>query len=346
MKKQKYYNLFILFSTFSRNIIDIYSIVYLYQRFSNIKDILIIYILVYFLGIFISMGSLMIGNRYNYKYPLLFSQLITIITFYLNQKCNNIYIIAIFLSMSIFTYHPVRHFYGLSLLKNKASIGMSLIVNYLGILLSSLFVIKKIKFIYILIINIIGIIPIILLKKTKRKQIVYPKRITYNKLSFFIFDQFKIIFLLLEPLYLYTISRTLSFIGIFNIILTISAIIYVYIIANKIDIEKRYLFINILFVIVLFLKLNISNKILLLVIAFLEGIGIKTNELISTMNLYDYNDGDSCLGYLIVSEIIFCLVRGILLLIMYFINISLKLFMYLLLIGVFVLSFMYKKRDS
>jgi len=345
MKDHKKYNLFLFLSTFSRNIIDIYSIIYLYQKFLNIKDILIIYIIVYFLGIFISSFSLKLGNRYGYKYPLIFSQITTAWTFYLIQKSTSIPLIAIFLSLSTFTYHPIRHYYGLKLLKNKSSIGLSLIANYLGILLSSFFVIKNIKMIYLLIISIIGIIPIIFIKKESYYKIKYPKKITSQKFSFFIFDQFKIIFLLLEPLYLYTISKTISFVGIFNIVITISSIIYIYLVSNKINIEKHYCYLNILFVIVLILKLNLTNKYLLLIIAFLEGIGIKTNELISTMNLYNYDQKNEFSGYLIISEIIFCLTRTILLGAIYVFNLSLITTMYLLLGGIFILSFLYQKRD-
>jgi len=78
----------------------------------------------------------------------------------------------------------------------------------------------------------------------------------------------------------------------------------------------------------------------------LEGIGIKTNELISTLNLYNYQENRSFTGYLIISEVIFCVIRVLILGWMYISNISLKKMMYLLLIGIFILSFMYQKRDS
>lgn len=137
------------------------------------------------------------------------------------------------------------------------------------------------------------------------------------------------------------ITNTISYVGIFNIVITISSIIYIYKFANKKDIEKYYKYINILFTILLLLKLNIDNKTILLIIAFLEGIGVKTNELISTMNLY--RNKSSKTGYIIVSEIIFCLVRGLILSIIYIFKLDLKLSLYLLLIGIFLLSFAYKK---
>lgn len=348
MKNQRLYYLFIFFSTFSRNIIDIYSIIFLYQKFNNIKIIVLIYMFVYLFGSIISTMSLMLGNKYGYKYLLIGSQIATVFAYYLNQHSNSVLLIASMLSLSIFMYHPIRHYYGLSLLKDKMMIGKSLIINYGGILLSQFFIIKKISIIYLIIISTIGIIPVMMMKKDNKKVIKYPhiKELGRKKILFFIFDQTKIIFLLFEPLYLYLISKKIGYIGVFNIVLTVSSIVYVYVIAYKINIEKKYKIINILFTLVLLLKLGISNKCLLLIIAFLEGIGVKTNELISTMNLYNYQSKESFTGYLIVSEIIFCLVRTGILLVIYLSNMSLKLFMYILIVGILLLSFMYQKRDN
>ncbi len=346
MKNVKTYNIFMFISTFTRNIIDIYSVIYLYKIFKDIKDIFLIYILVYFLGSIVSTISLKLGNKYGYKYILMLSQIVTSLTFYLIKNSTNIYLIALSLSISIFTYHPVKHYYGIIFLKEKTSLGKSLIIVYLSSFMASFFVIKDINFIYLFIISLCGIIPCLFLKKEKRVDINYQNVFIKNKLGFFIFDQAKIIFLLLEPLYLYLGDKSLSYVSIFNIIITISSVIYLYVIANKYKVENKYFIINILFVIVLVLKLEVNNYYLLLFIAFLEGIGIKTNELISTLNLYQDVSCNNRLGYLIISEIIFCITRGLILLVGYFLNITLNKFMYLLLIGVFILSFMYKKKED
>ena len=72
-----------------------------------------------------------------------------------------------------------------------------------------------------------------------------------------------------------------------------------------------------------------------------EGICIKANELVSNMNLYDNKIVNE--GYIITSELIICLTKSLILSIIYFIPIDLKIIMYLLIIGIFVLSFKYKK---
>ena len=341
MKTIKNYNIYIFISTFTRNIIDIYSVIYLYQKGFNIKDIISIYAIVYFLGSFVSHLSIISGNKVGYKYILVISSIITSVTFYILHKSNNIYLIAFFLSLSMFTYHPIRHYYGIKLLNEKKEIGKTLIFTYIASLLSSYIAIKNVNVIYLIIISIVGIIPALFIKKEHSKTIKYPTKINNQKLAFFLFDQFKIVFILLEPLYLYLITDRISYVGVFNIILTISSIACVYLLSNKINIEKHYKYINVLFTIILLIKLNTYNKNSLLIIAIIEGMGIKMNELISTMILYHNEKLNE--GYIITCEKIFCMTRTLILSIIYFLPLNLKLILYILLIGIFFLSFSYKK---
>lgn len=341
MKNIKNYNKYIFISTFTRNIIDIYSIIYLYQKGISINNIIAIYAIIYFLGVIISTISLKLGSIYGYKYILILSSIFTGISFYILTTSMNLYLIALFLSLSMFTYHPIKHYYGLTLLKEKNQIANTLILSYLATLISSYLAIKEINILVLIIISIIGIIPAIFLEKEPSKENTYHNHLPKEKLSFFILDQFKIIFLLLEPLYLYILSSNLSYVGIFNIILTISSIIYLHIITNKINLTKNYKYLNLFFCIVLFLKLNIKNKIFLLILAFFEGMGIKTNELISTMNLY--NTTNLNVEYLITSEKIFCLTRTILLSIIFLFKIDLLTSLYFLLLGIILLSFTYRE---
>ena len=341
MKNIKSYNIYMFISSFTRNIIDIYSVVLLYQNGISLNNIIGIYAITYFIGSYISTLSIKIGNRIGFKYILIFSSIITSISFYIINESTDPYLISIFLSLSIFTYHPIKHYYGINLLTQKEQIGNMIILTYIATILSSYFAIKEIKLIYLVIISLLSVIPSLFIKKEPYQKIIYPKSIAKSTMNFFILDQTKIVFLLLQPLYLYTISNTISYVGVFNIVITISSIIYIYKFANKKDIEKYYKYINILFTIILLLKLNIDNKNILLIIAFLEGIGVKTNELISTMNLY--KNKKSTTGYIIISEIIFCLVRGAILSIIYILKLNLKLSLYLLLLGILLLSFQYKK---
>ncbi len=341
MKNIKFFNTYLFISTFSRNILDIYSVVFLYQKGMSFHTIIGLYAIIYFLGSIISSLSIKIGNRIGYKYILFLSTIVSAIAFCLIKTSQNPYLIAISLSLSIFTYHPIRHYYGMTLLNEKKKISSSLILSYLASFLASYAVIKDFNLIYLVIITAIGLIPTIFIKSAPSRKISKTAILSKNKILFYIFDQFKILFLLLEPLYLYTISKKISFVGVFNIIITFSSIICLYLISKKSILHKSYPFINIFFVIVLLVKLNITNQTFLLLIAILEGMGIKINELISTMNLYSNIKESEKERYLITSEQIFCLTRAIIFSTIYLCNIELTITMYLLLIGVFFLSFQY-----
>ncbi|MCI6848094.1 MAG: hypothetical protein MR835_04535, partial [Erysipelotrichaceae bacterium] len=345
MKTIKKYNLYIFISSFTRNIIDVYSVIYLYQKGISVKNIIAMYSLIYFFGTFISIFSIQLGNKIGYKYILMLSSIVTSISFYILRTNNNLYLISILLSLSMFTYHPIKHYYGIKLLKYKSQIGNTLITTYIAALLSSYIAIKEVNIIYLVIISIIGILPAIFIEKEKTTNITYPKTLPKNKVKFFILDQFKILFLLLEPLYLYILANNLKYVGIFNIILTVSSILCIIILTKKVNLNKAYIYINIFFVIIILIKLNVTNKSLLLLLAFFQGIGIKTNELVSNMNLYDQNKLTK--GYIITAEKIFCLTRSLILSIFYFTNFSLRIDLYLLTIGIFLLSSTFhKKRES
>ena len=82
MKNIKTYNIYMFISTLTRNIIDIYSVVLLYQKGFSIQDIIGIYAITYFIGSYISTLSIEIGNKIGYKYILIISSIITSISFY------------------------------------------------------------------------------------------------------------------------------------------------------------------------------------------------------------------------------------------------------------------------
>ena len=63
MKNIKFYNIYMFISSFTRNIIDLYSVVLLYQNGISLNNIIGIYAITYFIGIFISTISLKLGNK-------------------------------------------------------------------------------------------------------------------------------------------------------------------------------------------------------------------------------------------------------------------------------------------
>lgn len=339
MSNTRKYNIFIFFSTFIRNILEIYSIIYLYKKGFNYRSILSFYILLYILGIFISSLTIYLSSIIKIKYLLMFSILMSIISYYLLYKIENYYLLIPLLGLSMFTYHPIRHILGINNLNNRIEIGNNLIFMYLALLLSNIIVIKKLNLFYVIILSILSIIPLFFIEDKKEQfKLEYIKK---DKIIYFILDQGRVLFLLFEPLYLYIyISSKISYIGLFNIILTLSSIIYIYLIGKYLNLFKSFKYINIIFVIILLLKLNIKDKTILLIIAFLEGLLYKTSELYGTRILYQ--NENNTYGYIFLSEIIFLLTRIIILIIMYLIN-NLIAMLYILIFIIFLISL---KKDT
>ena len=126
--------------------------------------------------------------------------------------------------------------------------------------------------------------------------------------------------------------------------MVLSSVIYIYYFVRKIDYKKYFKYINIIFCIILLLKININNKYLILLISLFEGIGIKSFEIVSSENIYNIRKNINKKGYIIMSEVVFCLSNIIIYIISYIIN-DLKITMYILIITILFISFI-KRNDN
>lgn len=350
------YNIFIFISTISRNIIHLFSTLILYEHGFSISDIILFYIIYYVIGLIISIISLFMSNIINSKYILIFSSITYVFSFYflsiMNTNMFSLFLFSFFLAVSNYTYHPIRHLYALRVLVNIKKVSSILIFNYLAVILSSYLapvIVNKMGMnliIFVLIIiSIISIIPLFFLKVETKKEIIRIsfRNIKFRKILFFVFEQFKVIFLLLQPLYIYLfVNRDIEYIGIINAILGFSAIITIYLFSKTNN--YKYFLINTIFCIVLLFKININNSNLLLIISLLEGIGIKVFEVVSSKNIYDYYNSD-IVNYLIEVEFIFCLSSVIIFVFFYFIN-DLKIMLYICIIFIFLCGIINPKIDN
>lgn len=353
MKKLTLYNIFLFLSNISRNIVEVFSFVYLYQKGYSIKDILLFFSIYYLIGVFISFITIYLTKYIKRKILLIISGLMYGLSFYylsiMNTNYYNLVILSIILSISSFIYHTIRHYYAINLVHGSEDkkIASILISSYLPMIFSSIlggYITSKysivVSSIIVIILSIISIIPLIFISDNITNNKIIYNKINSNKLIFFILEQFKVIFLLLEPMYLYLyVKKSLNYVGIFNIFICLSSVIFLYYISHKININKYFKYINILFCIVLIFKLNITNKYILLIIALLEGLGIKSFELTSNKNIYNINDNTNINGYLITCELIFCLVRSIICLIFYLFIKRIIVMLYICLIFIFLISF-------
>lgn len=352
MKKLTLYNIFLFLSNISRNIVEIFSFVYLYQKGYKIKNILLFYSIYYLVGVFISYITVYLTKCIRRKVLLIISGLLYGVSFYylsvMSMTNYNLVILSIILSTSSFIYHTIRHYYAMNLVDKveDKKIASILISAYLPIIFSSIlgsYIVDKysilVSSIIVIILSVISIIPLIFIRDDITNNKIEYSKINSNKLVFFILEQFKVIFLLLEPIYLYLyVKKSLNYVGTFNILIGISSIIYLYYIAHRININKYFKYINIIFCLVLLLKLNITNKYILLVVALLEGLGIKSFELTSNKNIYNI-ENSNINGYLITCELIFCFLRSIICLMFYLFIDNIKVMLYISLVPIFLISF-------
>ena len=352
MKKLTLYNIFLFLSNISRNIVEIFSFVYLYQKGYKIKNILLFYSIYYLVGVFISYITVYLTKCIRRKVLLIISGLLYGVSFYylsvMSMTNYNLVILSIILSTSSFIYHTIRHYYAMNLVDKveDKKIASILISAYLPIIFSSIlgsYIVDKysilVSSIIVIILSVISIIPLIFIRDDITNNKIEYSKINSNKLVFFILEQFKVIFLLLEPIYLYLyVKKSLNYVGTFNILICISSIIYLYYIAHRININKYFKYINIIFCLVLLLKLNITNKYILLVVALLEGLGIKSFELTSNKNIYNI-ENSNINGYLITCELIFCFLRSIICLMFYLFIDNIKVMLYISLVPIFLISF-------
>lgn len=352
MKKQKTYNIFLFLSTFTRGLVEVFSLVILYKKGYSINNLIYFLFLLYTVGILVNYLSLKIY----YKVTLIISSIIYGLSFIYLSLMNNslisLSILACFLATGNYSYHVIRHYLALTMLRNKKETTLTLVtINYLGIISASLigmYLINKLPFIItsiiIFILSFISIFPILkqpkilISKHNNIDKVIIPK----NKVIFNILEQFKVIFLELQPLFLYIyIENSIYYVGIFNIITNIASLIVIYFISKKLN-NKHFKYYCLSLGLVLILKLNIKSGIFLLIIAFLEGIFIKIYENISLNNLYNH-DENYIPKYLLTEELIFFGSKSLIMLIYLILNLNLYIIMYINIIGVIISGYFIKK---
>ncbi len=356
MSNIKKYNIFIMLSTIARNIVEVFSSVLLYKMGYTLKEILLFFTILYFIGGIISVIVIYFTKYINAKYILILSSIIFSISFYymsiMDKTINNLIIFSIIYGVGCYSYHSLRHYFAIKSIDKdkKKNIGSILIFSNIGLIIAPLlvgYITKKLSLIVlaiiVIILSILAIIPLFRLDIKESNIPIKYQKIERNKLLFFILEQAKVINLSLQPLYLYLfINNKIEYVGIFNAIMGVSACIFIYLFVRKIDDNKYFKYLNMLFCLILLLKLNITNKYLILLVGFFEGLGIKMFEIVSAENIYNINMDTNIKGYLILVEVIFCLTRSLLCLIGYFIN-DIRIILYLSIGLIFIISFIKRK---
>ena len=353
MNKNKTYQIFLFLSTFTRGLVEVFSLVLLYQKGIPLYNILWFLFFLYTFGIFVNYISL----RFSYKTILIISSLLYGISFlYLSSMNTNLLsliLLALLLASGNYSYHAIRHLLALELLEDsKKSTNKVITITYLGIITSSLvgiYLIEKLPLIItsiiIFIMSFIAILPVL---KLNNKQVTYSKenfkivKINKDKIRFNILEQFKVIFLEIQPLFLYIyIDKSIYYVGIFNIIVNIASLIVVYFLAKRFS-KKYFKAICVLLGLVFALKLNLKSGIILLGLAFFEGVFVKLYENVSLTNLYSV-DNNPIREYLIVEEFIFFGSKSIIMLLACLFHLNIYLILYISIIGMMLSSWFIKE---
>ncbi|MEG2458069.1 MAG: hypothetical protein RSB41_04180 [Bacilli bacterium] len=334
MKSIKKYNLFILFSSFTKGLIEVFVPLLLYKNGFSIKSILVFLLLKYFLTfIFIRIISKLL-KLINIKYLLLLSSFLFILNFiYLkNIELSSSYLLILsFLSSSyLILYWVGRHTYALSLIDTKDTTSSSfsiMIYNTFGLLISSFigaYVLNHLGYNILLIIisifSLLSLIPLFLIHEEIKttsidiRQVyeLFPKR---NYLFLFL-SEIKFISFTLFPLYIFlNISSNFEYIGILSIITNISCIIYIYILSKILKKTKKdYLsLISILLSITWILKLIIKSNIIYIIIVFLEGVFLVLEDTIILRAKYILGERFDKISYTLFIEGASSLIRVLIL---------------------------------
>ncbi len=341
MIRDKNYYLFLFLESFTRGLVDVFSLVLLYEKGFSIGNIYVFLLFKYLFGII----SCYFSIRYSYKFILIVSSLLYGCSYiYLNYMDVNIFSLIIFsllLSFSDNSYHFVRHLLAITKVSNKKNSNIILFI-YLGVVISSIigiYIISKSSFllvsVIIFILSIISIIPIVGFRENKDCLLnnYFKVKIDRNKYLYSILGQFKVILMELQPLYIYLyINNSIIYVGIFNVIFGVSSLMIVWFILSKFSFSK-YKYWTCLLGCILFFKINIYSKYVLLFIAFVEGILIKIYDTISLNNLYDVGT-TYVREYLLKEEFIFFGTKIVIMGLIILFNLDIKIIIYICIIGI------------
>lgn len=352
MTKIKKYNIFILLTTISKSMIEIFIPIILFKKGLSFKEIIIFFLIKYiFLLVFTNIINILkLKNK-----PIIYiSSFISIITYILlyYYKPSFIYLISIAILYALYlcTYWLYRHNIALNIIEDKMITDRSsvfMILTLLGIIPSSLlggYLINNFNLIYlIIVISIITFISLFFIVDIK-DTIIKKNKITIpvNNKIFISLEQFKFIILTLFPLFTFnTILNSYTYIGLLNTVTAIASIIYIFFLAKKMDKNKKD-YLNIMCILLgisWILKINILNINWFLIITVFEGVFRFGLETIIMRNIYSYGREYDSLVYNTYIENIRNISRIIISLFILIFNIQITNLIIIGIISLFISSF-------
>ena len=134
------------------------------------------------------------------------------------------------------------------------------------------------------------------------------------------------------------VKNTYSTVGLFNLITNLSVLGFSYIYGKKIDEKQNLLKLSIVLVVITYLFKANTTYIALAIVSFLEGIFTKMHEISISKEFYTLSKKFEYNNYNLVYEIVQNSFRAISLLVIYILNIDLKIAIYWLLFIMFLMG--------
>lgn len=316
----------------------------------SLKHILVFIMLNYLVLFLINYPILLLVKKITFKWALVLSGLFSTIAYYylLIQDLNltSLIIIAFVSSVGINLYYAAKHDYALRLLPNRNmgdEVGSMIIFVQLGLIPASLIgalllqnIDKTFLIIITLLIYLASIVPLFGIKSKRIRERIILKNV-FIKLPrksfwFYVLNQFRVISKTIFPLYIFIYLKTnFEYIGIFNLFVSLSGIFFVYFFSRKMDKDKKdYLVLSgLLGALAYILKLNIIDSLLLLVVAFFEGLVDRMYDTAYNRNLYALGKQFDKISYIGFLEGMQNMVRVVIMLIFIYLIKDIRLFLYI-----------------
>lgn len=365
MKKNNYklfnFNLFVIMSTFGRNLVEIFIALILFKAGFSLKSIILFYTLIYAFCLMLSFPFIYIGKRYSHKIVTILSVISfgLLLIFLLNIKLTLEYLILVSFLYAVYRggYWISRRYYNFRVIK-KNDIGKhstfitisDQVSKILAIFIGAVLLDKiNVSLIFLLsgLLYLCSLLPLCELNFEHDKN-GYELDIknTFKAIgvgnSFLIgtYELNKMVQFLI-PLYLYIyINNTFQIVGIMSVYTNLSVLIFTYLYGKTIDKSRSLLRISIFLTVLSFiLKINVFGF-ALIVVSLMEGIVTKlydvsiNKEITQLSKKFEYN------SYNFVYEILLVITRLIIGLILYIFVYDLKVMIYLvlliMLIGIFI----------
>ena len=365
---RKKFELYVFLSTFSRNLIEVFIPVILYKYGYELKEVVLYFLLTNSFSLVLSYPLIKLSKKINNKILTLIGIVsFVIVQIMLAYIVNSIwYIISLAFIYAMYRrgYWISRRYYNLNVME-KEKIGTTFsiisIVNNLGVILASYIGAVMLDYLDVIAVTIISIviflfsiIPLLFMKfKHEKDEIRFEVVKTLKEIPFrnlYLFGSYELLnvvkFMFALYIFIY-VKDTYTTVGFFTLITNLSVLVFSYLYGKKIDESKNLLKLSIVLVVLTYILKANSTYIVLAIVSFLEGIFTKMHEISISKEFYALSKKFEYNNYNLVYELIQNGFRTFSLLVIYLLNIDLKISIYWLLLIMFLGAFMnFKQIDK